>query len=195
MTVLRKELRCFMKIIPKQKCKVIAFFLKITIIVVVLFCVYKVAEFIYDFLGFKEIEYNDSEHILKVFEENESDFISMVEVLQRTNINRILYDDYMDNPKPLMLCPGDDLKNPKYQIRRKGLLKKEDYGSICNFFKKYGPVRIEGTIQFRFDFYTKKDGLVSLCYIPEYIRDVVLETLIGYCDTVICLNESWYFAE
>ncbi|MBQ8758852.1 MAG: hypothetical protein IJZ20_04075 [Clostridia bacterium] len=183
-----------MKIIPKQKRKVIALFLKIIIIVAVLFCVYKVAEFMYDLWGFEEIEYEDVSHVLEIFEENESDFNSMVEVLQRTNINRILFDDYMDNPKPLMPCPGDALKNPKYQIRRRGFLKGEDYKSICNFFKKYGPICIEGTMEFRFDFDTK-DDVVSLCYIPENIRDVVLETLMEYNETVICLNENWYFAE
>ena len=191
--ILRKELRCFMKIIPKQNRKIITLFLKIIIIAAILFCVFKVTEFIYDFLGFAEIEYKDASHVLEVFEENESDFNSMVEVLQRTNINRILFDDYMDNPKLLDPCPGDALKNPKYQIRRRGFLKGEDYKAICSFFEKYGPIRIDGTMEYCFDF-DIKGGVVSLCYVPENIRDVVLETLGKYNDRIVALNENWYIA-
>ena len=182
-----------MKTIPTQKRKGIAFFLKIIIIAAILFCVFKVTEFIYDFLGFAEIEYKDASHVLEVFEENESDFNSMVEVLQRTNINRILFDDYMDNPKLLDPCPGDALKNPKYQIRRRGFLKGEDYKAICSFFEKYGPICIDGTMEFRFDF-DIKGGVVCLCYIPENIRDIVLETLWQCNETIIPLDENWYIA-
>lgn len=182
-----------MKTIPTQKRKLITRFLKIIIIVAILFCVYKVAEFIYDLWGFEEIEYNDASHILEVFEENKSDFDAMVKVLQRTNINRILFDDYMDNPRQLDPCPGDELKNPKYQIRRRGFLKGEDYKAICSFFEKYGPIRIYGTMEYCFDF-DIKGGVVSLCYVPENIRDVVLETLWKYNDRIVALNENWYIA-
>lgn len=148
----------------------------------------------YDFWGFKQIEYEDASHILEIFEENKSDFDAMVDVLQRTNINRILFDDYMDNPKPFDLCPGDALKNPRYQISRRGFLKGEDYKVVCGFFKKYGPICIDGTMEFRFDFSTK-EGVVSLCYIPENIKDVVLEELKQCSGTITLLNENWYFVE
>ena len=182
-----------MKTIPKQKRKIAARFFKAFVIIVISFCVFKAAKFIYDLWGFEEIEYNDAAHVLAIFEENKSDFDAMVEVLQRTNINRILFDDYMDTPRTLDPCPGDELKNPKYQIRRRGFLKGEDYKAICSFFKKYGPIRIEGTMEFRFDFGIKS-GVVYLCYIPDSIRDVVLETLGQYNDTIVPLDENWYFA-
>lgn len=180
-----------MKTIPKQKRKAIALFLKIIIIVAVLFCVYKVAEFMYDLWGFEEIEYEDASHVLEAFEENKSDFDSMVEVLQRTNINRILFDDYMDNPKPIMICPGDALKNPKYQIRRRGFLKGEDYKSICSFFEKYGPLYVEGTLSYCFAFNTK-DDVVYLFYIPYEKREKIIDFHSNY--TMTQLNDEWYFA-
>ena len=182
-----------MKTILKKKRKLIARFFRAFVIIVTLFCIFNVAKFMYDLLGFEEIEYRDASHVLEIFEENKSDFDAMVAVLQRTNINRILFDDYMDNPKPLDACPGDALKNPKYQIRRRGFLKGEDYKAICRFFKKYGPVCIDGTMEFRFDF-DIKDDVVSMCYIPKDIKDVVLKTLMKHKETVICLNENWYFA-
>lgn len=180
-----------MKTILKQKHKLILRFLKAFIIIVILFCVFKVAEFIYDFVGFKEIEYNDASHILEVFEENKSDFDAMVEVLQKTNINRILFDDYMDNPKPFDLFPGDALKNPKYQIRRQGFLEGEDYKAICDFFKKYGPICIDGTIEFRFDFDTK-DDVVYLFYIPNENKEKIIKFFSDYSMTH--LTDEWYFA-
>ena len=152
-----------------QNHKVIFFFFKIFFIVTVIFCVYKVAEVMYDFCGVEEIEYEDASHVLEIFEENKSDFDAMVDVLKDTNINRILFDDYMDNPEPIIICAGDALSNPKYQIRRRDLLEKEDYKAICRFFKKYGPVCIEGTIEFRFDF-DMKDGMMYLFYIPNKKR-------------------------
>ena len=180
-----------MKTIPKQKRKLIARFFKAFVIIVISFCVFKVAEFIYDLWGFEEIEYNDASHILEVFEENKSDFDAMVKVLQRTNINRILFDDYMDNPRRLDPCPGDELKNPKYQIRRRGFLKGEDYKAICSFFEKYGPIRIDGTMEFRFDFDTK-DDVVHLFYIPYEKKEKITDFHFNY--TMTHLKGEWYLA-
>ena len=179
-----------MKTILKKKRKLIVCFFKAFVIIVTLFCVFKIAEFIYDFSGFNDIEYENSAHVLKLFEENENDFNSMVEVLQSTNINRILFDDYMDNPKPIMICPGDALKNPKYQIRRRGFLKGEDYKAICSFFKKMGPLYIEGTLEFNFAFDTK-DDVVYLFYIPNEKKEKIIEFFSNY--TFTHLKDEWYF--
>ena len=184
-----------MKTIPKQKRKLAARFLKAVLIAVVSVYAIKAAIFIYDFWGFEHIEYKDTAHVLEIFEENKDDFDAMVDVLQRTNINKILFYDYLYNPKALFLCSGEELKNPKYQIKRRGFLKAgdEDYKSICTFFKKYGPVRISGTKEFCFDF-DIEGGLAYLCYIPENIRDIILKTLEKHYETIIPLDEYWYVA-
>ena len=168
-----------------------ALFLKIFIAIAILFCIFKIVEFAYDFSGFDDVEYENSVHVLEIFEENESDFDLMVDVLKETNINKILFDDYMDNPKPIMLCPGDALKNPKYQIRRKGLLEKEQYGIIYNFFEEYGPLYIEGTYSFCFAFNTK-DDTAYLIYIPQENKEKITEYYFNY--TITHLNDEWYFA-
>ena len=180
-----------MKITQMPRRELIALFLKIFIAIIGLFGIFKIVEFAYDFSGFDDIEYENSAHVLSTFEENESDFDSMAEVLQRTNINRILFDDYMDNPKPIMICPGDALKNPKYQIRRRGFLKGEDYKSICSFFEKYGPLYVEGTLSYCFAFNTK-DDVVYLFYIPQENKEKIIEYYFNY--TITHLNDEWYFA-
>ena len=180
-----------MQTIPNQKPKIVRCIFRAFVISIILFCVFYVAEYIYDFLGFKEIEYENSDHVIKIFEENESDFNSMATVLQRTNINRILFDDFMDNPRKFDPCPGDSLKNPKYQIKRRGFLKGKDYKLICSFFEKYGPKYIEGTYAFRFAFRIK-DDIVYLFYIPNEGKDKVIDFLHNY--TITHLKGEWYFA-
>ena len=180
-----------MKTILKKKRKFIARFFKSLFLIITLFCVFNVAKFMYDFWGFEQIEYEDASHVLEIFEENKSDFDAMVDVLQRTNINRILFDDYMDNPKPFDLCPGDALKNPRYQIRRRGFLKGENYKVICSFFKKYGPICIDGTMEFRFDF-DVKDDVVYLFYIPNENKEKIIKFFSDY--SMIYLTDEWYFA-
>lgn len=174
---------------PKRE--LTALFLKIFIVIVVLFCVFKVVEFAYDFSGFDDVEYENSSHVLEVFEENKGDFDLVVDVLEETNINRVLFDDYMDNSKSIAICPGDALKNPKYQIRRKGLLEKEQYDIICGFFEKYGPLYIEGTFSFCFAFNTK-DDVAYLIYIPQKNKEKIIEYYFDY--TITPLNDEWYFA-
>ena len=163
-----------MKTILKKKRRLIVRFFKAFVIIVTLFCILYVAKFMYDLLGFEEIEYEDASHVLEIFEENKSDFDAMVDVLQRTNINRIIFDDYMDTPRKFDACPGDALKNPKYQLRRRGFLKGKDYKAICRFFKKYGPVCIDGTMEFRFDF-DIKDDVVHLFYIPNENKEKIIK--------------------
>ncbi len=174
---------------PKRGLTVL--FLKIFIVIAVLFCIFKIVEFAYDFSGFDDIEYENSAHVLEVFEKNKGDFDLMVDVLEETNINRILFDDYIDNPKPIMICPGDALKNPKYQIRRKGLLEKEQYDTICGFFKEFGPLYIEGTLSFCLAFNTK-DDVVYLIYIPHESKEKIIDSYYNY--TVTHLKDEWYFA-
>ena len=180
-----------MKTILKKKRRLIVRFFKAFVIIVTLFCILYVAKFMYDLLGFEEIEYEDASHVLEIFEENKSDFDAMVDVLQRTNINRIIFDDYMDTPRKFDACPGDALKNPKYQLRRRGFLKGKDYKAICRFFKKYGPCSIEGTFQFCFAFQTK-DDVVQLFYIPHESKDKILNYY-SFHYTMNHLTDEWYF--
>lgn len=180
-----------MKIFQTANRGSIVLFLKILFTIMALFGIFKFAEFVYDFSGFDDIEYKNPDHVLKVFEENENDFDSVVDVLKETNINSILFDDFMNNPKPIMLCPGDSLKNPRYQIGRKGLLANEQYHAICSFFEKYGPLYIEGTLEFCFAFNTTND-VVYLIYVPQENKGEIIDYYSNY--TITHLKDDWYFA-
>ena len=183
-----------MKIFQTANRGLTALFLKIILVTICIFLTAYVCVFVYDFLGYKSIDYGSPEDILHIFSENETDFEEMAQTLTRTNIIGTLCDEYLHGSDYDAIYSSDSLRNPKYQIRRQKLLGNDDYKIVSSFFEKYGPAYIDGREAFTFCFYTQACP-VYLHYIPSEETAFYTKELRRYYSDLICIKGCWYYSE
>jgi len=173
----------------------IARFLKISLILFIAFFLIRIIlAFAMQEKSYTKV-YEDNEAVLKLFEENKSEFDALISVMDKTGVTRELMDEYLYGEHSIWKISGDSIMQPKTQLKGRECLSEAQYNLIYNFFEKYGPYSLGGVGYYDITFFTKHTD-ISLYHINATDEDALDRYLyeLSQWYEVGHIDGCWYFA-